>query len=336
MRTVIALLASSVTFVAAHADELPFRPATPWEVSFLVQGGVVQPGVIATPLNQTSFSTAATVTVHKLTDTSLAPSSTQRNFMALSHVYKPALSAGSPTPIAVLVPNAPPAPPTPMGDTSGLMDYPVTPNSVQAWATMSELGAPFLFVYTNGQSKGQSAASWSTQYTVPGSGNRDVYVQLAIPLVQFKGRWEDGAPSVSRARMRMDFLVNGYPAWSTESIRVNEVGTDLKEKAVFVETFGNSIGLQALDSINAVSSAQTVTIKLGTYLAGTVLDLSQLFQVEGQVDSVCVPEVTKDGQPILDEDSKLQENYCGGVLVKIDWNPAAPQPTFYSKTAPLQ
>jgi len=97
-------------------------------------------------------------------------------------------------------------------DPAEILDPDENLNSVQAWATMNETGAPFVMVYADGMSQGQAAASWSTKYIVQGSGNRDVYARFTIPAVKFSGRWEDAAPSLSRARVRINFLVNAYPA----------------------------------------------------------------------------------------------------------------------------
>ena len=298
-----ALVSSWTMVAAANAADLPFRIATASEVASLSQ-----PGVIASSLDQTDFNTAALVTVQKLS--SNAVSNTQRANKAHSGVYRAALSAGTdPSPHVV-----PPA-----VQPTDFVDYEVNHDSVQAWATMSELGVPFVMVYVDGKSKGQSAASWSTRYTVPGSGNRDVYAQFTIPAVSFGGRFEDATPSLSWARMRIDFLVNAYPAWSTEALRFNEIYVDpdthqTREKTVHIDTFGHSIGL---DAEHPSSTSRTVTLRLGTYPAGKVFDLTALFQVEGKLDSECGPDAG--------------EIVCGGVSVKIDWDPTAPQPTLYSK-----
>jgi hypothetical protein len=310
MRTLLTFAASCVLVAAANATDLPFRLATSSEVSSLTQSGV-----IATSLDQTEFNTAALVTVQKLS--SNAVNRVQRAHKALSGVYKAAISAGTD-------PNPHPVPPA--VQPTDLVDYEVNHDAVQAWASMSELGAPFVMVYVDGKSKGQSAASWSTQYVVPGSGDRDVYAQFTVPEVKFGGRFEDSVPSLSWARMRIDFLVDAYPAWSTEAVRFNETyvyvdpatqAKAIREKAVHIDTFGYSVGL---DAAHPNSVSRKITIKLGTYPAGKVFDLTALFQVEGKVDTAC--------------DETDGETECGGVSVKVEWDPSAPQPTLYSKPVP--
>lgn len=291
---------------ASQAAELPFRLATPTESLSLTAASV-----IATPLDQTNFNTAATASVRKKTSSPVAD--TARAAQAISKVYVQALDAG-PSPGAQAVP--------PAIDPLEYLDYEENLNSAQAWATMSETGAPFVQIYADGKSQGQAAASWRTRYSVPGSGNRDVYVRFKIPEVRFGGRWEDAAPSLTRGRFRVDFLVNAYPAWFTEAVRWNEENASNGD-TVRVDTFGYPIGFEGNSlgsSIHILStSAKHITLKLGTYPAGKQLDFTMLFQVEGQGDSQCAP--------------SGGDMDCGNISMKVEWDPSAPQPTFYSKPA---
>jgi hypothetical protein len=323
MRTLIAFAASFVTVAVVNAAELPFRLATTTEVNELQNDGV-----IVTPINQINLSTAATQSVQKLS--SAAVSTTQRRNNWPSEVYKAVVSSGSdpnPTPFSIDPANLP------------VLDFDKTHDSVQAWGRMSESGAPLLFINASGKSKGQSAASWSTQYVVTGSGSRDVYAQFTVPVMEFQGRFSDSAPSSSWGRMRIDFLVNAYPAWSTEALRFNEVydviivqGTSQitkKRDRVRIDTFGSGLSFTVgADPEYAYTTAKTVTIKLGNYLAGTVLDVTQLFLAESKLDSQCVPEYT-DGHYVYEDN--IQIDYCSGLSVKINWDQAATPPTFYSK-----
>jgi len=158
---------------------------------------------------------------------------------------------------------------------------------------------------------------------VQGSGNRDVYARFTIPAVKFSGRWEDAAPSLSRARVRINFLVNAYPAWSTEAVRWNEQNASNGD-TVRVDTFGQTIGLEGnsfgTNNQNHSSTSRVVTVKLGVYPAGKVFDLTMLYQAEGQGASECQP-----SGEAMD---------CGGISAKVDWNPNAPQPTLFSLPAP--
>lgn len=302
----IFLLIVSCTACVANAAELPFRVATSTE-----SGSLTGSSVIATPLAQTPFSTAATVTVKKINGA--AVSDTKRADQALSKIYKQALQAGE-DPGAQAVP--------PAISSSDFLYYEHNLNSAQAWATMSATGAPLVQIYADGKSQGKAAASWRTRYIVQGTGNRDVYARFTIPTIRFGGRWSDPAPNLTRGAMRIDFLVNGFPAWFTEAVRWNEKNPTHYD-TVRVDTFGHAIGLEgnSLGSNNQIltHASQVVTMKLGTYSAGQHIDLTMLYQVEGRGEGACV---TTSG-----------DTYCGNISMRIDWEPNAPQPIFYSKPA---
>jgi hypothetical protein len=306
MRHMLFFVVSCSAVVVANAAELPFRVATSSESSSLTGSSV-----IATPLDQTPFNTAATVTAKKITGTGVTD--TQRANQALSKVYKQSLEAGE-DPGAQAVP--------PAVAPEEFLYYEHNLNSAQAWATMSERGAPFVQVYADGKSQGKAAASWRTRYTVQGTGNRDVYAKFTIPGVRFGGRWEDAAPSLTRGKMRIDLLVNGFPAWFTEAVRWNEKNP-INYDTVRVDTFGNDIGLEgnSLGSNNHIltNASRVVTVKLGTYTAGENINLTMLYQVEGKGDGECKP--------------SGGEMDCGNISMRVDWDPNAPQPTFYSKPA---
>jgi hypothetical protein len=306
MRNILLFVASCSAVVVANAAELPFSVATASESASLSGSSV-----IATPLDQTPFYTAATVTAKKITGSGV--SDTQRASQATSKVYKESIEAGE-SPGGQAVP--------PAFDPSEILYYEHNLNSAQAWATMNATGAPFVMIYADGKSQGKAAASWRTKYAVQGTGNRDVYVRFTIPIVRFGGRWEDAAPSLTQGRLRIDFLVNGYPAWFTEAVRWNEQNPDNYD-TVRVDTFGSSIGLEgnSLGSNNhiLISTSRVVTVKLGTYAANKQLDLTMLYQVEGKGAGECQP--------------SAGEMDCGNISMRVDWDPNAPQPTFYSKPA---
>jgi hypothetical protein len=306
MRNLILLIASCCAVVTANAAELPFKVVTDWWELTSLTGTTV----IVTTLNQTNFSTAATVTAQK--KTSAVQTDTARANQALSKVYRVALDAGA-APSAGAIP----------GGSATVLNAELNHNSAQAWATMSETGAPFVFAYTDGKSQAQAAASWKTQYTVPGTGNRDVYARFTVPAIKFDGRWEDAAPSLTRGRLRIDFLVDGYPAWFTEADRWNEQNSGNGD-TIRVDTFGNSIGLEgnSFGTPQAILTNPTrvVTVKLGTYPAGKLFDVTMLYQVEGGGTSEC--------------QLNSGDMECVGIAMQVVWDPNTPQPTFYSKPAP--
>jgi hypothetical protein len=305
MRNIV-LFIFSFTACVANAAELPFRVATSTEA-----GSLTGSSVIATPLDQTPFDTAATVTAKKITGAGV--SDTKRASQAISKVYKQALEAGED-------PGAQAVPPAVSSDE--VLYYEHNLNSVQTWATMSATGAPFVQIYADGKSQGKAAASWRTRYTVQGTGNRDVYAKFTIPSVRFGGRWSDSAPSLTRGKMRIDFLVNGFPAWFTEAVRWNEQNAGNGE-TVRVDTFGNEIGLEgnSLGTSTPIltNPSRVVTVKLGTYSAGQNINFTMLYQVEGRGESAC--------------QVSSGDTYCGNISMRIEWEPNAPQPIFYSKPA---
>jgi hypothetical protein len=303
MRNIV-LFVFSFTACVAYAADLPFRIATTTE-----SGSLTGSSVIATPLDQTPFDTAATVTVKKIN--AAAVSDTKRASQALSKVYKQALEAGED-------PGAQAVPPAVSSD--DFLYYEHNLNSAQAWATMSATGAPLVQIYADGKSQGQAAASWRTRYNVQGIGNRDVYAKFTIPAIRFGGRWSDSAPNLTRGKMRIDFLVNGFPAWFTEAVRWNEKNPTNND-TVRVDTFGHDIGLEG-NSLGTASQiltrpSQVVTVKLGTYSAGQNIDLTMLYQVEGSGEGECK--------------HSGGDTYCGNISMRIEWEPNAPQPIFYSK-----
>jgi len=307
MRNLI-LLVASCGVITANAAELPFKVVTDATELSSLSGATV----FITTLNQTNFSTAATVTAQS--KTSAVQTDTKRANQAISKTYKVARETGP-------VPAAQPVPPAVVP--SNFLIAEDNHNSSQAWATMSETGAPFLQTYADGKSKGQAAASWRTVYNVPGTGTRDVYVRFTVPAIKFGGRWEDAAPSLTRGRLRIDFLVNGYPAWFTEAVRWNEENP-VNGDTIRVDTFGNSIGLEgnSFGTSQAILTNPTrvVTVKLGTYTGGKTFDLTMLYQVEGGGTTEC--------------QLNSGDMECVNISMQVVWDPNAPQPTFFAKPVP--
>lgn len=308
MRNILLFVASCTVVVVANAAELPFRIATSDE-----SGSLVGSSVIVTELDDTPFNTAATVNVKKITGS--AVTDTKRTNQGLSKVYEEARQQGPHS-------GAQAVPPAVLPEEH--LDYEDHLNSAQAWATMSATGAPFVAIYADGKSQAKAAASWRTKYQVQGTGNRDVYARFTIPEVQFGGRWSDSSPSLTRGKIRADFLVNGFPAWFTEAVRWNEENP-VTYDTTRVDTFGYDIGLEGkslgTNQPLLTNTAKTITVKLGTYPAGKNLDFTMLFQVEGRGEGECTP-------------IGGGEYACGNISMRFGWNENAPQPKFYSKPVP--
>lgn len=322
MRILLTLLTAAATLTAASAADLPFRPVTTKaELLSLPTNAII------TTLDQLQFTTAATVSVDTAT---LGPlSATSRGNNSLVKVYKPVASTGT-APAAQEVPlPLPPMPNDPYDpDAVDLIFYETHHDAAQSWATMSETGAPFIFEYVDGQAHGKSTASWSTHYVVPGTGDRDVYVQFTIPPVSFDDRFLDRAISPSWARLRVEFLVDGYPAWSTETYQFNEFYSGPSgntQERLRLDTFGYSIGLT---SATPDTLSKTISLKLGTYAGGKALDFTLLFQGEAKALAGCG--IDHEKQP---NGSTVAITVCSGVSVRVAYEPNTPVPTFYSKPA---
>jgi hypothetical protein len=324
MRTLLVLIASSLTMAGVSAADLPFAILDTNAANAITAPG--QPNIIATPLNQLQTGTAAMVVVQ-------APGSgvgtdVEHHSNTISQAYLAEVSKGT-KPVGHV---APPLPdPAPLAHE--LIDYDHNSDAAQGWATMSEVGVPYLNLHVDGLASGKAAASWSARYVVPGgSGNRNVYVRFTIPALTLSGRFLDNARNPSWGRLRVDLMLDAYPAWSIEAVRFNEfhsrqvqhadgnITTEWTEQT-HLEKFGSDINFSVSSGTNSYyTSSQQITMKLGTFPAGKVLDFMQLFQLEGKLDSGCVA----DGD----------EFACGGVSLLVDWNPNAPPPTFYSEATP--
>lgn len=218
-----------------------------------------------------------------------------------------------------------PAPPYPSDPAlHELFDFKKTGDASQSWAMMSNSGQAFLALWGLGKSQTTASASWQAPYTVPGSGDQYVYVQFPVPGVAVTGVNEQDAPSTWRSHFRADLLLNGYPAWSTEVMRYNELNGSV-EKARHLSTFGYSLGhTDAYQEAGDGSSLNVITLYLGRFAAGKVLDLSMSYQAETIVDKACTS-----------HDDQLFCSRGTVATTPVDSDPAHPVTTILTVPAPV-
>lgn len=173
-------------------------------------------------------------------------------------------------------------------DSDALLDFIDRGDLAQAWATTTASGVPYVFVTGYGQSRAEATAAWSTTLTVPSGPSREVVARFVLPPVRVNGETKGGAEAYWRARMRADFLVNGYPAWSTEALRLTANPTTPYDDTIVLQQFGASLTFAQNDedvdtgndtdssssSSAGPSAKRVVYVTLGRHAGGTVLELS--------------------------------------------------------------
>lgn len=163
------------------------------------------------------------------------------------------------------------------------IDFTEAENSAQGWARMSAAAIPALTIALNGETRGHASASWRTTYTVTGSGNRNVSLKFRIPETVMDGRFEQSAKGAYQGRAKVQLLVNGYPVWSSEAMRIAPATPNAMSEYMF-ETFGSA---WAFDKNTEKASAKWVTASMGTYSAGQSLDVVLVYFVEASIGREC-------------------------------------------------
>lgn len=263
-----ALVLGSAAGVAQALTLLPTRELTPTEQGALSGMPNLSPSGVP-------FRVAATARVSAYNEPT-PPTRTERRSGDAAAVY-----AGTHGTSPALLPTWP-AP-----GANGLLDFATQGDLAQAWSTSSEGGVPFLFVTGHGAFRAEATAAWSATLTVPGgTSSREVVVRFVIPPVSVNGSTKGDAPALWRSRMRADFLVNGFPAWSTEALRLTANPMDTPNDTVVLQQFGTPLAFPnndedasngndtQLGSTEDPSSKRIVFLTLGRVPGGTVLELS--------------------------------------------------------------
>lgn len=268
------------TLVLAIATTAPAQADTPLPARELDAGelGPLSGMPYLSPSNST-FEMAAAVRASAYNKGS-AVLSVQRKTNDTAAVYN-----SRPTHPAPLLPTAP-AP----GDQ---LSFITTGDLTQSWATMTASGVPHLRLTGFGSFEGDATASWNTTVTVPSGGSREVVVRVVVPPVSVAGNTEVQGKARWRAKLRAELLVNGYPAWSSESIRLTvDPGAN---ETLLLQQFGAKLAFPTDDedlplssgglnndttngNISSPAAKKVVHVTLGRFNPGTVLDLSMVMR----------------------------------------------------------
>lgn len=177
-------------------------------------------------------------------------------------------------------------------------DFIVKGNTAQAWATMTAQGVPHLHVVGHGDFRADATAAWTGRFTLGGSTSKEVVLRFTVPPTEVSGDTEAEGPAWWRARMRTDVLVNGFPAWSTEALRLRadpllpgQVGAP--PTLALLQTFGDPLTFPSNDedlplpmggpandtsgaNMSLPSASRTVHLSLGRFNPGQTIELQMI------------------------------------------------------------
>ncbi len=166
-----------------------------------------------------------------------------------------------------------------------LYDFKETGDAVQAFAYMKEYSLPTLQLWALGKTEGFVNASWTTRFENTSGKMQNVYLTFMLPQVKVEGETEQDAPAQWRSRVKVEVMVNGYPAWSTEALRINDLGQAIFNKPYFLGSFGSDI---SLSESTGTADMQRVTLFLGYFKSGQNANVSLQVSGEVEVDKPCV------------------------------------------------
>jgi len=261
----LAALAALTTTPPARADlPLPVKEMSAAEINAL--SGLPY----LSPSNQT-FRMAAAVQVSAY-DKGAPLQGVQRSSGAAAAVYRSLPVQASPPPLL---------PPMPAG--SALFDHAQTGDHAQSWATMAADGKPYLHARGFGEFGAEATASWTTSLVVPAGGSREVVLRFVLPPASVAGYTEQDGIGRWRSRLRGEVLVNGFPAWSTEALRLTiepKVQSDNLSETIVLQQFGQAMSFPTNDedagsgndssaaTVNSQSTQRVVHLSLGRFDPG--------------------------------------------------------------------
>ncbi|NRF71839.1 hypothetical protein HLB44_33120 [Aquincola sp. S2] len=310
--TLAAALAAACA--AAHAD-VPL----PVHVLSSAETGALSGMSYLSPANQT-FHVAAVShgsAYNKATIGVLA----QRKTGTHAAVYR-----GTPVTSPALYPTGPSA--------SDMLDFITTGDLSQSWATMTADGIPYLRVTGFGEFMADASASWNTRLTLPAVGSREVVLRFVIPPVSVAGATEQEGIAHWRARMRADVLVNGYPAWSTEALRLTldpKIAYSNLNETIVLQQFGDALSFPTNDedtplanggpnndsgpgNVSNASTKRTVYLSLGRFDANAVVDLSMTLRAS----ATSVPKSSGLTDNRCKYSQQLDRYFCSRGSVSVD------------------
>lgn len=271
----LAALATLATSQPARADvPLPVKEMTNAEI------GAVSGLPYLSPSNQ-AFRMAAAVQVSAYGQ-GAPQQAVQRSSGAAAAVYRSLPVQASPPPLL---------PPMPAG--AALFDHAQTGDHAQSWATMSADGKPYLYARGYGEFGAEATASWTTSLVVPAGGSREVVLRFVLPPASVAGYTEQDGIGRWRSRLRAEVLVNGFPAWSTEALRMTlepKVQNNNLSETIVLQQYGQPLTFPTNDedadngnnsgtaTVNGASTQRVVHLSLGRFDPGAAVDLSMILR----------------------------------------------------------
>ncbi len=179
---------------------------------------------------------------------------------------------------------------------ASLFQFETLGDAAQSWATMTADGVPHLFVRGFGEFRAEATASWTSTLTLPASA-KEVVLRLVIPAASVGGDTEDDGRAWWRSQLRAELLVNGYPAWSTQAVRLradykspSSNGTLLTRTLEVLQPFGQPLPFPTDDedsstsndsrdgNLDSPSTRKVVYLSLGRFDPNVQLHLTMVWR----------------------------------------------------------
>jgi len=205
--------------------------------------------------------------------------------------------------------------------TSSMFDFLASGDSAEVWATMNANGMPYLFANAFGSAEATANASWKAKVAIP-AGYQKLYVRLTIPEVSVGGAAEQDAPGRWQARFLGELSVNGYPVWNTEAIRTCLLKDNPKQTIPEKGTWTSLYGSPVLVNDSTPATNKEVTLLLGSFTAGQVVDLMFTSRMDAKVLGAC------EYKP--DPNTGKMRYFCTRGTASMNWDNTATPVRFFA------
>lgn len=203
---------------------------------------------------------------------------------------------------------------------SSMFDFLASGDSAEVWATMNANGMPYLFANAFGSAEATANATWKAKVAIP-AGYQKLYVRLTIPEVSVGGAAEQDAPARWQARFLGELSVNGYPVWNTEAIRTCLLKDNPKQNIPEKGTWTSLYGSPVLVNDNSQATNKEVTLLLGSFTAGQVVDLMFTSRMDAKVLGAC--------EYKLDPNTGKMRYFCTRGTASMNWDNTASPVRFF-------
>lgn len=204
--------------------------------------------------------------------------------------------------------------------TSSMFDFLASGDSAEVWATMNANGMPYLFANAFGTAEATGNATWKAKVAIP-AGYQKLYVRLTIPKVSVGGAAEQDAPARWQARFLAELSLNGYPVWNSEAIRTcllkDNPKQNIPEKGSWTSLYGSPVVVNN----NVAAANKEVTLLLGTFTAGQVVDLMFTSRMDAKVLGAC--------EYKLDPNTGKMRYFCTRGTAAMEWDSTASPVRFF-------